>query len=156
MAANKSGKDLIACCGLYCGDCPGHKGIIANLSRDLRKELRGAKMDKFADALAKASPFKEFEYYQQCYDLLGVFVKLRCNKTCKEGGGPPFCKIRKCCRKKQFDGCWQCVEFAHCEELDFLKQGHGDAHIRNLRILKRKGVAAFLEGKKYWYSVIKE
>lgn len=44
--------------------------------------------------------FKEFKDYEQCYTVLGAMVKLRCSRVCKEGGGPPFCKIRKCCEKK--------------------------------------------------------
>jgi hypothetical protein len=28
---------LITYCDLYCGDCFGHKGTIADLARDLRK-----------------------------------------------------------------------------------------------------------------------
>ena len=44
-------KDLVAYCGLYCGDCFGYKGKIADLARDLRKELRAAKFAKIAEAL---------------------------------------------------------------------------------------------------------
>ncbi|UCE40680.1 MAG: DUF3795 domain-containing protein [Candidatus Aminicenantes bacterium] len=156
MAKDKKGKDLIAYCGLYCGECPGHQGIIAYLSRDLRKELRKAKVEKIAETLATASPFKEFKYYKETYDLLGALVKFRCKRVCKNGGGPPFCKIRKCCQKKDIDGCWRCELFTTCEKLDFLKSGHGDAHIKNLRILKRKGEKEFLQGKKHWYSAIKQ
>ena len=43
-----SKEDLVAYCGLYCGDCFGSEGKIADLARDLRKELRSAKFDKFA------------------------------------------------------------------------------------------------------------
>ena len=39
-------KDLIAYCGLYCGDCFNHKDEIADLARDLRKKLREAKFDR--------------------------------------------------------------------------------------------------------------
>jgi hypothetical protein len=156
MASVSKATSLIAYCGLYCGEFPGHQGIIADLSRDLRKELRKARVDKIAEALATNSPFKEFQYYKETYDLLGALVKFRCKKACKEGGGPPFCKIRKCCQKKELDGCWQCEIFATCEKLDFLKPGHGDAHIKNLRILKRKGRAEFIQGKKHWYSAIKK
>jgi hypothetical protein len=156
MAAKSKGQDFIAYCGLYCGECPGHEGTIADLSRDLRKELRKVRMDKMSEALAAASPFKEFKYYRETYDLLGTFVKFRCKKTCKKGGGPTFCKIRKCCLKKGIDGCWQCEIFTTCDKLDFLKSGHGDAHIKNLRILKRKGTKEFLQGKKHWYSTIKQ
>jgi hypothetical protein len=155
MAKNTE-KDFIAYCGLYCRECPGHQGIIADLARDLRKELRKAKVEKIAETLATAPQFKEFKHYQETYDLLGAFVKFRCTRICKKGGGPPFCKIRKCCQEKEIDGCWQCDLFTTCEKLDFLKSGHGDAHIKNLRILKRKGVKEFLQGKKHWYSSIKQ
>jgi len=57
---SKQDKNLIAYCGLYCGDCPMHKGKIADLARDLRKELRGARFDNTAEALSEISFFKAF------------------------------------------------------------------------------------------------
>jgi hypothetical protein len=39
--------------------------------------------------------------------------------------------------------------------MDFLKANHGDAHLKNLRKIRRKGKEEFLKGKKYWYSKIK-
>ena len=36
---SKQDKNLVAYCGLYCGDCPIYKGKIADLARDLRKIL---------------------------------------------------------------------------------------------------------------------
>ena len=36
---SKQDKNLVAYCGLYCGDCPMYKGKIADLARDLRKIL---------------------------------------------------------------------------------------------------------------------
>jgi hypothetical protein len=147
-------KDLIAYCGIYCGECFIHQGRVADLSRDLRKEMRTYRLDQAAKAFAEAPFFAVFKDYQQCYDVLGALVKLRCHKTCKGGGGPPFCKIRKCCQKKGIDGCWECADFESCKELDFLKTGHGDAPVKNLRKLKKAGVDAFLKGKKLWYSAI--
>jgi len=143
-------KDLIACCGLYCGDCYRYKGKIADLARDLRKELRQEKFDRTAESMSKTSFFAAFKDYPQCYELLGEMVKLRCKRTCRGGGGPPVCKIRECCQKKVIDGCWQCDEFETCKKLDFLKLFHEDAHIKNLKILKGAGVNSFLKGKKYW------
>jgi len=143
-------KDLIAYCGLYCGDCFGYQGKIADLARDLRKELRQAKFAKTADSLSGNPFFAVFKDYPQCYEVLGAMVKFRCKSTCRGGGGPPFCKMRQCCQKKGIDGCWQCDEFETCQKLDFLKQNHGDAHIKNLNILKKSGVDSFLKGKKYW------
>jgi hypothetical protein len=145
-------KELIAYCGLYCGDCFGYQGKIADLARDLRKELRQSKFDKTAETLSGLSFFEIFKDYKQCYEVLGAMVKLRCKKGCKNGGGPPFCKIRKCCQKKDIEGCWLCDEFETCKKLDFLKQNHGIAHIKNLRKLQKKGVDEFLAGNKYWYA----
>jgi hypothetical protein len=142
--------DKIAYCGLYCGDCFGYQGTIADLARDLRKELRSHRFDKTAESLAEVPFFKAYQNYPQCYDVLGAMVRLRC-KSCKEGGGPPFCKIRQCCQKKGIDGCWECADFESCAKLDFLKGNHGDANLKNLRKLKKVGVEGFLEGKKYWY-----
>jgi len=148
-------KNLIAYCGLYCGDCFSYKGKIADLARDLRQELRQVRFDKTAEFVSTVSFFKVFKNYPQCYEVLGALVKFRCKNTCKGGGGPPFCKMRKCCQKKGIEGCWQCDEFETCEKLDFLKLNHGDAHIKNLRIIKQKGIDEFLKGKKYWYSEAK-
>lgn len=143
-------KELIAYCGLYCGDCFGYKGKIADLARDLRKELRQAKFSRTAELMSEAPFFAVFKEYPQCYEVLGALVKFRCKRTCRGGGGPPFCKMRKCCQEKGIEGCWQCDEFETCVNLDFLKPSHGDAHIKNLRNLKKTGAGTFLEGKRYW------
>ena len=143
-------KDLIAYCGLYCGDCYQYQGKIADLARDLRKELRQAKFAKDAEFLSSISFFKALKDYRQCYDVLGVLVKFRCKRTCRGGDGPPFCKMRKCCQQKGIDGCWECAEYETCEKLDFLKPIHGDAYLKNLRTLKKAGVENFLTGKRYW------
>jgi len=151
MSNDKEDKNLIAYCGLYCGECFSYIGKVADLARDLRKELRQARFDKLAEGI----PFKEFRQYKECYEVLGAMVKLRCKSACKGGGGNPFCKIRKCCQKKEIEGCWECDDFETCEKLDFLKVNHGDAHIKNLRIIKKKGIDEFLKGKTYWYSKLK-
>jgi len=141
-------KELIAYCGLYCGDCFFYKGEIADLARDLRKKLREEDFSRFSQGLSKF--FKGFEDYEQCYKVLGGMVKLRCKKTCRGGGGPPFCQIRKCCQKKGVEGCWECDEFETCKKLGFLKPNNGDAHIKNLRNIKKGGIDGFLKGKRYW------
>ena len=97
--------NLIAFCGLYCGDCHGYTGKIPDLARDLRKELREVHYDKFASFISTYSFGKDFKNYDECYKVLGAMVKFRCRKGCRGGGGSPFCKIRKCVQKKGFDGC---------------------------------------------------
>ena len=144
-------KKFIAYCGLYCDECFFHKGTIADLARDLRKELRHAKFEKTAESLATTPFFPAFKDYNQCYEVLGAMVKLRCNKGCRDGGGNPYCKIRKCCQKMGYFGCWECSEVKTCNKLNTLKANHGIAHIKNLKKIKKAGIEEFLKGKKHWY-----
>jgi len=146
----KPGKKHIAYCGLCCLDCHGFVQKIPDLARDLRKELRASRYKQFADFMAGTGFGKVFNGYDQCYEVLGAMVKFRCHKGCRDGGGNPFCKIRKCCMKKGYAGCWQCNDFEDCKKLDFLKGVHDDAHLKNLRILKKKGENAFLKSKRRW------
>jgi hypothetical protein len=88
--------------------------------------------------------------------VLGALVKLRCRKGCKNGGGNPTCAMKLCCNRKGHEGCWECVDFENCKKMEFLKTNHGDAHIKNMRKIKRKGTKEFLAGKKLWYSKIKD
>jgi hypothetical protein len=142
--------DLIAYCGLYCGDCMGYDQKIADLAHDLRKELRRVHFGTLAPVISQVPVFKVFEDYPQCYDVLGGLMKLRCDKTCRGSGGPPACEIRSCCREKNLDGCWRCESFKTCPKLDILRPHHGDAHIRNLSKIKRQGPTAFVQGKRHW------
>ena len=93
---------------------------------------------------------KEFKDYEKCYATLGAMVRLRCSRVCRDGGGPPFCNIRKCCEKKNIQGCWECEEFETCTKLDFLKPIHEDAHLKNLKKIKKQGTDKFISGKRYW------
>ena len=78
-----------AYCGLYCDDCSFGQGTIPDLARDLRKELREARFAEIAGSI----PFPEFKKYDDCYEVLGAMVKLRC-KGCRGGsrrrGVPPL------------------------------------------------------------------
>ena len=146
---------LVAYCGLYCCDCHGFNGRIPDLARDLRKELRKHRYDKFAEFISQYSFGKDFKDYEGCYRVLGAMVRFRCRKGCRKGGGSPFCKIRICAQKRGFDGCWECAEFEDCNKLEFLVPVHGDAHVKNLRKIKRKGKDNFVKGKPFWYNKIK-
>lgn len=149
-------ENLIAYCGLYCQDCHGYNGKIPDLARDLRKELREAKYEKFAAFISTYSFGKDYKNYDECYKVLGAMVKFRCRKGCKNGGGLPFCNIRKCAQKKELDGCWECTDLETCKKLDFLRPVHGDAHIKNLRKIKKVGKKEFIKGKTLWYSAEKK
>lgn len=146
-----SNDDLIAYCGLVCTDCHGFSQKIPDLARDLRKELRESKYDRFASFISTHSFGKDFAEYEACYKVLGAMVRFRCHKGCRGGGGSPFCNIRKCCQKNGFIGCWECTDFEDCKKLDFLRPVHGEGHLKNLRSIKKKGTSEFLKGLTYWY-----
>jgi hypothetical protein len=141
--------ELVAYCGAYCPECPAYTHSTANLAKDLRSELRRYKFDKAASGLAKLPQYKAFRHYDKAYELLGVIAKMRCAKSCRQGGGGPGCIIRKCAKKKGFAGCWQCEDFATCKTLGVLEQfGDTDrSYLKNLRKIKRLGVAAFVRQK---------
>ena len=143
----EEGIDDVAYCGLHCGGCFSYKGTIADMARDLRKELRSERFDQIASGI----PFKEFEHYDECYEVLGAMVRLRCNSKCRGGGGNPSCNIRRCAQRKEIDGCWECQEFEECKKLDTLRKPHGIAHISTIRRLKNKGLAGFMDGKIEYY-----
>jgi hypothetical protein len=142
--------EVMAYCGLCCLDCHGYTGKIPDLARDLRKELRATKYEEFAAAIANQPFGKPFANYKECYELLGAMVKFRCKKGCRNGGGPPFCEIRKCCQQKKIAGCWECTEPEECRKLDFLTSVHADAYLKNIRAIQKKGLNSFMNGKRSW------
>jgi len=140
--------DLLAYCGLHCGDCPMYGGEVADLARDLRKKLRQTRFDRLAKGLSGV--FKDLQDYDQCYRALGAMVRMRCRRACRAGGGPPACKMRNCCQKKGIQGCWECDEFESCLNLEVLRPVHGEAHLKNLRSIRKRGVPAFVAGPRDW------
>jgi len=150
MSEKEEDESLIAYCGLYCGDCHAYKGIIPDLALELRKELRESKYEKFAESITKHSFGTDFKDYEKCYKVLGAMIKFRCEKGCRAGGGSESCKIRICCQTKGIDGCWECEEFETCKKLDSLIPVHGNAHIENLKAIKKKGKEGFVKGKRFW------
>jgi hypothetical protein len=77
-------------------------------------------------------------------------MKLRCKKPCRERGRVTSCERRTCCLEKNFKGCWECEEFEVCEKSSWLKDIHEDAHLKNLRRLKKLGMDGFLKGRRNW------
>jgi hypothetical protein len=140
--------DLLAYCGLYCGTCPDYTQSIANLAKDLKKELDRCRLAKAAPAMAKIPKFKAFMHYEKFYALLETMMELRCVNPCKRGGGNPACAIKLCARKKRFEGCWQCKDFRKCEKLKAIEQFDDPVYAKNLRRVKRIGVEQFLKEKK--------
>ena len=113
-------EQLIGYCGLYCGDCHGFTGKIPDLARDLRKELREIKYDKFAAFISKYSFGKDFKNYDECCKVLGAMVKFRCKKGCINGGGALlFAIFANVVRKKTLKVVGNAKNLRHAKNLTF-------------------------------------
>jgi hypothetical protein len=144
--------ELVSYCGLYCPDCPLYVGKISDIARNLRKELRRVKYDKFAKYISKFPVGKQFEHFNECYAALGTMMKFRCEKGCRQGGGTENCQIRQCCQDQNFEGCWQCTKYEYCTKLDALNVLHGNTHRKNLKFIQKRGIIEFAKGNKHWYG----
>jgi len=121
---------LMAYCGLDCSKCFGYKKTISEAAKGLRRTMRAEKIKQVWPSI----PFLgDYDSFKKSLDAL---ASMRC-KGCLEGGGPPWCKIRTCCRKRGYESCAQCDEFESCEKLAFLEPGHKDEHLKSLRKLSK-------------------
>jgi len=121
---------LLAYCGLDCSRCFGYTKTISDAAKQLRRTMRAEKIKQVWPTIPFLGDYDAFKKH------LDALAGLRC-RGCLEGGGNPFCKIRKCCLKRDYRSCAQCDEFESCEKLTFLEPGHQDEHLKNLRKMKR-------------------
>ena len=147
MTMDDEQRRLVTICGLHCEDCYAYTGLIAQLAGELRALLQ---QHNFA-AVSQAVPFDGLQHYAQADAFLEALTCMRCEKTCRGGGGNPACEIRECCREKEVAGFWECNEMEECELLKVLEPVHRDANIKNLRAIKKQGINKWVTAKKrYW------
>ena len=122
---------LVGYCGLDCAECFVYKLTVSEAAKSLRREMRAAKIKETWQYI----PFLgEYESFKKSLDGLAM---LRCTKACRGGGGNPWCKIRKCCQKNEFSGCWECADFETCNKLV-------ERNLKNIRQIKKAGISGFL------------
>jgi hypothetical protein len=121
---------MMAYCGLDCSSCFGYTKTISEAAKSLRRTMRTEKIKQVWPTM----PFLgDYDSFKKDLDALAA---LRC-RGCRDGGGNPFCKIRKCAQKSGYDGCWLCDQVELCDKLTFLEPGHKDKHLKNLRKVKK-------------------
>jgi len=121
---------LMAYCGLDCSKCFGYTKTISEAAKGLRRTMRVEKVKQVWPSM----PFLgDYDAFKKDLDAL---AGLRC-RGCLEGGGNPFCRIRKCCLQRGYRSCAQCDEFESCEKLTTLEPGHKDEHLKNLRRIQK-------------------
>ena len=143
-------KELLAYCGLYCGDCGGYTGTIADAAADLQKELKDYKFELTAKHLF-SDPLKD---YHKFVEMLGFMTTLKCDSVCRDKADTSTsCQIRKCCREKGYYACYECGDFEVCEKLESLKGLHRDSCVKNLKAIKEMGLEKWVEtGKRFWFG----
>jgi hypothetical protein len=145
-----SDDNLVAYCGLCCEDCPNYQGKLAKTASLLIDELKQFGLKDKAQALAEYPEFSAFAEYPAFEKLLKFMTCFQCPRGYCRAEGESHCQIVHCCREKQYEGCWQCSEFEDCDKMGFLKAIHKDAHLKNMRIIKEKGIKEFLKGQRNW------
>jgi hypothetical protein len=143
-------KKLLAYCGLYCADCAGHGGKIAVAARDLQMVVTRYKFERSAKSLFP----KVFKDYAKFSKVLNFLVQLKCPAVCRvRKKGETRCRIRQCCIDRGYFACYECREFETCKKLKTLEDLHHDACVKNLRGIKKMGLATWLKkGRRYWFG----
>ena len=138
--------EQLSYCGLHCGTCYVRNGHIADHATALLAKFKAMRFDKWGPPLARINP-TEFGAFRHTYDALEVLEAwnaMRCEKSCRSGGGSTDCKIRECCKASHRLGCWECALVEQCETLAVLKPVNGNLNIENIRRIETIGVSAFL------------
>ena len=138
--------EQLSYCGLCCGTCFVRNGHIVDHATALLAELKAIRFEQWGPPLARTNS-KEFAAFRHANDTLEVLQAwnaMRCEKSCRNGGGSAKCAIRDCCEASGRLGCWECDRAEHCEPLAALKSVNGNLNIDNLRRIKTIGLSAFL------------
>ena len=146
----KQEKGLLAYCGLYCGDCAGYSGEIADAARNLKETTERYKFHQTAKHLFA----EKLKNYDELCKMIEFMTELKCPKTCRQiEESEVKCEISKCCREKKFFACHECSTFETCSKLKTLSGLHGESHIKNLRAIREMGIDNWiLKGKRLWFA----
>ncbi len=100
--------DLVAPCGDYCGGCGQYNKLISKTAKQMRE---------FADLYGfEFRSEGTFNFNQFIKGLEWFIEKAQCS-GCKQGGGPAWCEVKKCCFEKGLRICFECDEFP-CSKIE--------------------------------------
>jgi hypothetical protein len=125
---------LVTYCGLHCDLCSA-RGRLPRQAGALRDTMRKEGWEHWGNSFPR---FKEFWQF-----LTDMSEPEHSCPGCRQGGGPPFCGIRKCARKKGHDLCVECKEWP-CSRIEGLAAGYINL-IADSERHKRIGTAQWLK-----------
>jgi hypothetical protein len=141
------GLNLLAYCGLYCGDCAGYSGEIAAAASELIESVQRYKFDRTASQLFA----DELGNFGDWFGKLEFMAGLTCDAVCRSRD--PRCAIEECCESKGYLACHECADFETCDKLKKHEGLHGDSHLCNLRAMREMGVEAWIAGdSRLWFA----
>ena len=138
-----------AYCGLFCTDCIPSDRRLFEVADELSDLLRQVGFEHYA--ALKAKRISALEGYPTFAQVLREICSLRCAASCRDGGGNPECRVRKCALDRSYAGCWECDAFAACELLQPLRDFHGDNINHNLEMIRRHGLAKWTPYRRKHY-----
>ena len=139
-------------CGIYCPDCILHRNAFQAPAKELRKALDAAGMEPYAKV---QSPFgsRALAEYPAFLRVLDALSAMQCQEPCRQGGGCSGqpCEIMRCCRAKDFTGCWECADLDACGKFEFLAPRCGDMPRDNCRVIRKHGPDNWEERRAKFY-----
>ncbi|UCH32243.1 MAG: DUF3795 domain-containing protein [Candidatus Bathyarchaeota archaeon] len=113
---------LVGYCGLYCGACAIYQQMIRKRGTQLLEVLDAYQLGEIAKEAKEWDP--NLAHYPQFEDVLQSLMKMfgEC-PSCLEGGGPPVCVIRGCCKESGFSTCAECDKMP-CDKVQPQVQGY--------------------------------
>lgn len=129
---NKLG--LVTYCGLYCGLC-AQRGRIPRQANELRESMAVEGYEFWGKELPGFDGFWKF--------LNELCDPDKACPGCRQGGGPPFCAIRRCARERGIDTCAFCTEYP-CERVLAVAKGYPTLLADGKR-MREAGVEAWVQ-----------
>jgi len=106
---------LVTYCGLYCGLCAA-RGRIPRQASALKETMAKEGYESWGKEVLPG--------FEGFWKFLGDLCEPEKNcPGCRQGGGPPFCSIRKCAREREVDVCVFCEEFP-CKRVLEIARGY--------------------------------
>jgi len=132
-------REDIAYCGLDCALCQSRFAEVRRCIESLNEAFENVNMEE----VSKVIPFMRLNYIG--YKRLVKFSEYAC-PGCRNKGGNPFCRIRKCATKKGYFTCAECDDL--CGKFKTLFKVHTDNEIQeNIRHIKEMGIESLVDSK---------
>ncbi len=125
-------------CGVYCGQCATGNDRIRIIAGELKRLVDTNRFEWLE--LPEVKPGFIFSEFRKGLEW---FAAAQC-PGCEAGGGPPFCKTRKCCKEKQLRSCLLCADYLTCKHTDYHRETYPFV-IHSYQRVKEVGFDKWLE-----------